>query len=312
MNALITLFLVATFNFVLFRVMPGDPARLMLRPEGFTAAAAAKLRAEFRLDDPLWKQFAYYWVDTGRLRFGVSFAQRRPVLNVVGERIVPTVLLTGTGIGLAALFGTFIGMLAGWRRGRWLDTGTTFVGVFLYSMPIFWLGMLGIMVFSVKLGWFPTGGWGDTAAMYPDWSSMVLDRLRHLVLPACTYAMVFFGQYLIVGRTSVVGVMNDDYVLTARAKGLSDNRVLWRHVVPNALLPTVTMLMMSLGAVIGGTVLTETVFNWPGMGRLIYDSVGQRDYPVLQAVFLLTCILVILFNLIADNAYYYLDPRVKA
>lgn len=311
-NAFLTLVLVASVNFILFRILPGDPARLLLPRESVSAEHIAALRHVFRLDEPLSSQFMHYWVDIARLRFGLSFTDGRSVVSVVGERIVPTLILVGSGTVVAALVGFSTGVFAGWRRNKRLDNWTSSAAVVLYSLPIFWLGILMILVFAVTLGWFPSGGMGDTRGMYSSWTAMAVDRVYHAVLPVTTYALAFIGQYHIIVRSSIIGVMNDDFVLTARAKGLLDSQVLRRHVVPNALLPTITILMINAGLVVSGAVLTETVFNWPGMGLLVYQSIMERNYPVMQAIFLFTSVVVVLANLGADILYYYLDPRVKA
>ncbi len=311
-NALLTIIVVTSFNFVLFRIMPGDPARLLLPKGRFQAGAIEKQRKIFRLDKPLWQQFGYYWYDTVRLEFGFSFKERRQVTEVVSERILPTVLLAGTGTLLATLIGYVTGVFAAWRRNSKYDVWTTNLGMFFYSMPTFWFGLLCIMLFSVYLGWFPVGRMLEPGATFDHWYQMVGSVLYHMILPVGTFAIAYVGEYHLIMRSSLTGVMKEDFVLTARAKGLSEGRVLWGHVVPNAMLPTVTIVMMNLGFVMSGTILTESIFNWPGLGLLAYESMMNRDYPVMQAVFLLSAVAVIIFNLIADLMYYYLDPRVKA
>ena len=312
LNALLTVVLIASFNFVLFRILPGDPARLLTPKGRFSMDALAKERALFHLDKPLWEQFAYYWKDTVRLKFGDSFAEKRPVAQVVGERIWPTVLLVGTGTIIATIVGLITGVIAGWRRNSRFDVITTNSGMVMYSMPTFWVCLIFIMIFATWLRWFPVGRMYEPGAVYSSWFSQLTALLHHLFLPAFTFAITYMGEYHLIVRSSLTGVMKEDYVLTARAKGLSDSNVLWRHVAPNAMLPTVTLIMMNIGFVLSGAILTEAVFNWPGLGLLSYDSMTHRDYPVMQAVFLLGSIAVILANLIADIMYYYLDPRVKA
>jgi len=304
--------MVASFNFVLFRILPGDPARLLLPRSRFQASAIEKQRKIFHLDQPLYKQFVFYWADTFKLQFGLSFAERRPVSNVVGERIMPTVLLVGSGTILATLIGYATGVFAAWRRNSTYDVLSTNLGMFFYSMPTFWFALLCIMVFSVKLGWFPVSRMTEPGVVYANWFNHLKAVLYHMILPVTTFAIAYVGEYHLIMRSSITGVMKDDFVLTARAKGLSENRVLWQHVVPNAMLPTVTIVMMNLGFVMSGAILTESVFNWPGLGLLSYESMVKRDYPVMQAVFLVASIAVILANLLADFMYYYLDPRVKS
>jgi len=318
MNAILTIVLVASFNFVLFRIMPGNPARLLL-PRGKVAASdIQRQKAAFHLDKPLAQQFVYYWADTLRLRFGYSFAQKRPVTTIIGERIWATIILAGLGTVLATIFGMAEGVVAGWRRGSRVDTITTDVSMVNYSMPTFWQCLLAIMLFSVALRWFPVGGESEPLQHFNMWGPVPLDLttaqtlLYHITLPVLMFALGYYGEYHLIMRSSLTGVMNEDYVLTARAKGLSGDTVLWRHVVPNALLPTVTLVMMNLGFIVSGAILVETVFNWPGIGLLSYEAMAERDYPVMQAVFLLGCVAVIVANLIADVMLYYIDPRVKA
>jgi peptide/nickel transport system permease protein len=311
-NALLTIALIASFNFVLFRILPGDPARLLVPKGRFSMDAMAKQRANFHLDKPMWEQFVYYWKDTVQLKFGDSFAQKRPVAQVVGERIWPTVILVGTGTVIATVVGLITGVFAGWRRNSKFDVITTNTGMVMYSMPTFWVCLIFIMIFATWLRWFPVGRMYDPGVVYTSWFSQFTALAHHLFLPAFTFAITYMGEYHLIVRSSLTGVMKEDYVLTARAKGLSDSNVLWKHVTPNAMLPTVTLVMMNIGFVLSGAILTEAVFNWPGLGLLSYDSMVQRDYPVMQAVFLLGSVAVIAANLIADIMYYYLDPRVKA
>lgn len=296
----------------MFRILPGDPARLLLPRGALEAGAVEQQREVLHLDRPLPQQFAYFWIDTVRLRFGQSFVDKRPVTEVVGERVVPTLLLVGVGELIAVLVGTLLGGLAGWRRGTKADVAITKLGIILYSMPMFWVGLLCIMVFSVWLGWFPSGGMREAGVTASDSLTGLSSLLHHLALPAVVFAVAYAGQYELIMRSSVIGVKNEDFVLTARGKGLSGLRVLRKHVVPNAWLPLATITMMHLGFVMSGAVLVETVFNWPGLGLLSYESLSSRDYPVLQGVFLLTAVAIVVTNLIADIMYYYLDPRVSS
>jgi peptide/nickel transport system permease protein len=318
LNALLTIILVASFNFALFRLMPGDPARLLLPKGKQPPEAVEKQRKVFNLDKPIWQQFVLYWGDTIQGEFGMSFSEKRPVSEVVAERVWPTVLLVGTGTVFATVIGMIMGVFAGWRRNGLYDVVSTNTGMVLYAMPTFWFGLLMIMLFATKLRWFPTGRMeepgSDMSMLGPiplDWDTAT-SLARHLFLPAFTFAIAYVGEYHLIMRQSITGVMKEDFALTARAKGLSENKVLWGHVVPNAMLPTVTIVMMNLGFVMSGAILAESVFNWPGLGLLSYDSMQKRDFPVMQAVFLIASVAVIVANLIADIMYYYLDPRVQA
>jgi len=317
-NAILTIVLVASFNFVLFRVMPGNPARLLLPRGKVSATDIERQKRAFHLDKPLPEQFVYYWADTVRLKFGYSFYQKRPVTTVIGERIWATIILCGLGTILATIFGMAEGVFAGWRRGSRFDSLSTDISMINYSMPTFWQCLLAIMFFSVALRWFPVGGEFEPLQHFHMWGPIPLDwstfqtLTYHITLPVLMFAVGYYGEYHLIMRSSITGVMNEDYVLTARAKGLHEDSVLWRHVVPNALLPTVTLVMMNLGFIVSGAILVETVFNWPGIGLLSYESMAERDYPVMQAVFLLGCVAVIVANLIADVMLCYIDPRVKA
>jgi peptide/nickel transport system permease protein len=317
-NALLTIVIVASFNFVLFRIMPGDPARLLTPKGKFSTDMIKQNEATFHLDQPMWKQFAYYWEDTAQLRFGMSFKERRPVSEIVAERIWPTIILCGLGTLLATLIGMIEGVIAGWRRGKATDVVTTDVSMVMYAMPTFWQCLLAIMFFSVALGWFPVGRMYQPLQHFHMWGPIPLDLttfttlVYHLTLPVIMFALGYYGEYHLIMRSSLTGVMNEDFVLTAYAKGLDKNAVLWRHVVPNALLPTITLVMMNLGFIVSGTILIESVFNWPGLGLLSYESMAALDYPVMQAVFLIGSVGVIVANLVADIMLYYVDPRVKA
>ena len=312
LNAILTIVLVACFNFLLFRILPGNPARLLLPKGHYSALAIQKQMKVFHLDRPLWEQFGYYWVDTLKGNFGDSYAQHQPVVQVVGRALVPTLVLVGIGTLFATAIGIVVGVIAGWRRNHAFDITATNIGMILYSMPTFWVGMLFILYFSVKLGWFPTGRMVDVGAVYSGFLDRAGAFFHHLFLPAFVFAITYAAEYELIMRSSITSVMKEDFTLTARAKGLSENKVLWRHVAPNAMLPSVTLVMMNFGFVLSGAILVETVFNWPGLGLLAYNSMLARDYPVMQAVFLIASVAVILFNLMADIMYYYLDPRVKA
>jgi peptide/nickel transport system permease protein len=317
-NAMLTIILVASFNFFLFRIMPGDPARMLVPKGKFDFNAIKAQRKVFHLDKPVWEQFIYYWSDTAQLHFGNSFAEKRPVTQIISERIWATIILCGLGTLLANALGMVEGVFAGWRRGQPFDVATTDTSMVMYAMPTFWQCLLAIMFFSVYLGWFPVGREYTPLQHFHmfgpiplDWSTFTT-LLYHITLPVSMFALGYYGEYHLIMRSSLTGVMKEDYVLTARAKGLKDNDVLWRHVVPNALLPTVTLVLMNLGFVVSGAILVESVFNWPGIGLLSYTAMTSYDYPVMQAVFMLGSVAVIVANLVADILLYYIDPRVKA
>ena len=316
LQALLTLGFVLVFNFFLFRVMPGDPAALLLRGTGaLSRATIEQLNEDLGLAQPLPQQFVTYVGDTLRGNFGRSLASGDEVSDVVGERIWPTVLLVGTSTIASAVIGLLIGIYGGWRRGRAFDLGSMGFSLVAYAMPEFWFGIMVLLAFAGGVGFFPaifpTGGY-ETAGADLTGFAHIVDVLNHLALPWITLTVAYLGEYALIMRSSILDVRGEDYVLAARAKGLRDRQVLWRHAVPNALLPTFTLTFLSLGFVFAGAITIEYVFSWPGLGQLTVTAIDDKDFPLLQALFLLFSGAVIVFNLIADLLYAYLDPRVRA
>jgi len=316
-QALLTLAFVVVFNFFLFRVMPGDPAALLLRGSAaFNPDTLEQVRVDLGLDRPLPAQFVTYLGDTLRLNLGDSFfARGRSVNTVIAERVWPTLLLVGTSTIASAIIGLVIGIYGGWRRGSAFDVGSLGFTLFVYSMPEFWFGILVLMAFAGGVGpfpaIFPTGGYETPAAGLTGLSHWV-DVLNHMVLPFFVLTVAYLGEYAIIMRNSLIDIMGDDFITTARAKGVREQQVLWRHAVPNALLPTMTLTILSLGFVFGGAITIEYVFSWPGLGWLTVQAIDAKDFPLLQGLFLLFSAAVILANLVADLLYAYLDPRVRA
>jgi peptide/nickel transport system permease protein len=312
--ALLTIGLIVLLNFVLFRAMPGSPERILLgRMPGVTAEVLEATRARWGLDEPLFPdQFVAYLQSTAQGDLGFSYAARgRPVTEVLAQRLGPTLLLFGLGELLAIFFGLLLGAYSGWRRGGVVDYVGNGLSLVLYSMPYFLLGMGLLLVFATGLGWFPTFGMVTAGATYAGPLEYLADLGSHLALPLATVALGLVGMYAILMRSSVIETLTEDYVTTARAMGLREDRVLRHHAIPNALLPTVTLVAINLGYVVAGAITVEVVFNWPGLGTLTVDALSARDYPVLQGVFLLLTIAVVFANLIADLVYGYLDPRVR-
>jgi peptide/nickel transport system permease protein len=309
LHAIGTLAFVLAFNFVLFRAI-GDPVELLTHSTlHLDPAEKAALREELGIDDPLPAQFVNYVGDSLRGEFGYSFITGRPVIESVAEKVWPTILLVGTATVLSTILGVLIGIRGAWRRGSAFDTGSLLGSLTLYSMPEGWLGMLLLILFTGLLGWLPAGGIESTDRLTG--LAHVLDVAKHLILPCLTLTLGYLGEFAIIMRSSLLEVMGEDFILTARAKGVRDKDVRRRHAVPNALLPTFTLAFYSIGFILGGAVLIEEVFSWPGLGQLTYAAIDSLDYPVIQAVFLLSSATVILFNLLADILYGYLDPRVK-
>ena len=311
LRAVVTLAFVVVFNFFLFRLLPGDPIGLYTRGRNMDAEQIAALRQE--LNRPIWEQFLTYvrnpfdpGIDSTR------FSQ--PVWELIGERIWPTLLLLGTAIVLASIIGIWIGIRAGWKPGSRFDKISTGTTLTLYSMPEFWLGMMLLIVLGVGAfglpGFFPVGGIsspGVDTSTPAGW----LNVLWHMFLPCLTITLIYLADYSLVMRASLIDERKQEYLMLARAKGMRDVLVRKRHAVPNALLPTITLIFLSLGFVVTGAITVETVFSWPGLGLLTYEALRGPDIPLLQAIFLLFSIAVIGANLIAELLYVVIDPRVR-
>jgi peptide/nickel transport system permease protein len=313
-QAVLTILAIVALNFVLFRMMPGSPERVLLRNQYLTQAKIAAVRAEWGLDKPVIPdQLVAYVQATARGDLGYSFFFRgTPVTDVIGQRFWPTMILIGLGELLSIVVGLLVGAYAGWRRGGLVDRIGSGVSLILYSMPYFVIGMPLILIFASGLGLFPTSGMLTIGAQYPSIVERLIDFGRHLVLPLTTVSLGLIGAYSIIMRSSIIETRSEDYVTTARAKGLTDGRVLRHHAFPNAMLPMVTIIAINLGYVVAGAITAEIVFNWPGLGTLTVDALASRDYPVLQGVFLLLSITVVLANLVADLVYGLLDPRIRS
>jgi peptide/nickel transport system permease protein len=309
LQAAATLAFVLAFNFVLFRAV-GDPVKLLVRSSlRLDPQEQALLREEFGIDDPLPQQFVNYLGDSLRGEFGYSFISGRPVIESITEKVWPTILLVGTATILSTVVGIMIGIKGAWSRGSAFDTTSLLGSLTLYSMPEGWLGMILLITFAGTLGWFPAGGIESSDQLTG--FAHILDLAWHLVLPCLTLTLGYIGEFAIIMRSSLLEVMGEDFVQTARAKGVRDKDIRRKHAVPNALLPTFTLAFYSVGFILGGAVLIEQVYSYPGLGQLTYQAIDRNDYPVIQAVFLLSSTTVILFNLLADILYGYLDPRVK-
>jgi peptide/nickel transport system permease protein len=309
LHAVSTLIFVLAFNFFLFRLI-GDPVTLLTRSSiHLDPKEQAALRDELGIGDPWPLQFVNYMGDTLTGELGQSFSSGRPVSQVIGSRLWPTVLLVGTATLLSTVVGIWMGIRGAWRRGSTFDTSSLLGSLVLYSMPEGWLGMMFIIVFVGSLGVFPANGYQSVEQLTG--LDHVADIAWHLFLPALTLTLGYIGDYVIIMRASLLEVMGEEFVLTARAKGVRDRDVRRRHAVPNALLPTFTLIFYSFGYVLGGAVIVETVFSWPGLGLLTFNSIDSLDYPVIQGVFLLFSGAVIGFNLLADLLYGYIDPRVR-
>jgi ABC-type dipeptide/oligopeptide/nickel transport system permease component len=309
--AFVTIFVAITLNFVLFRAVPGD-AVSALRCRQCTAAFKEIQRKELGLDKPLYQQYWLYLVGLAHGDMGNSLRSEKPVMGELWEPIKNTMPMIFLGTLFSIVFGTITGVLSAWRRDTALDRTGLYTALGFYSMPTQWLGLLMILFVA---GWLslPTSGIRDpTLGILGDasWTTVAVDRLKHMFLPALTLGLVLYGDYALITRSAMLETLGEDYVLTARAKGLSNFRIVRTHGFRNALLPIVTLIALSLGFIIGGAITIEYVFSYPGIGLATVEAIDQRDWPVLQAIFLLLTFSVIFFNLIADLLYVKIDPRV--
>jgi peptide/nickel transport system permease protein len=301
---------IAVFNFMLLQFAPGDAADVLAgEAGGATPEYVAELKSRFGLDQPLPVQLGKYLWNIARLDLGFSFRHNMPVVDLILSRLPATLLLMVAAIVLAFGLGVFLGVTAARNVNRPLDTIISVGALLAYATPIFWIGLMMILLFSVQLGWLPSGGLRTIGADLRG-GAYALDVARHLVLPACALSLFFMALYTRLMRASMLEVYALDYVITARAKGLSERKIAYIHVLRNALLPMVTMLGMQVGSMLGGSVLVETVFGWPGLGRLAFEAVFQRDNNLLLGILLLSSVLVVIVNISVDLLYARLDPRI--
>jgi peptide/nickel transport system permease protein len=309
-KALLVVVGVTILTFLLIRMAPGDPAVVMAGEAGATDERyLAELRRDFGLDKPVPVQLWVYLKSVASLDLGYSYRQRQPVFELIAERLPATLLLTGSAFLAALLLGVLLGAVAASRPGGWLDTGVTVVAIGFYATPVFWVGLMFVLVFSVQLNWLPAFGMESLGANLQG-AVRTADVARHLILPAGTLALFYTAVYARMTRASMLEVSEMDFVKTARAKGLPNGRILRAHVLRNAMLPVMTLAGIQAGQLVGGSIVVETVFSWPGIGRLAFESLIGRDYSVLLGVFLFTAIVVVGINLITDLAYGLVDPRI--
>lgn len=310
---LVTFFIILTLLFVLFRLAPGDPVAMMTDPM-MSEEEISVLKRQLGLDLPLHEQYLVYLWNFVRGEFGNSFYYRRPVVEILADRLPKTILLFTTATILYAFAGISWGKVLAWRRSSLLDTTVSFVGLFTHTFFLPWLALIVIWIFAYQLGWFPLNAM-ITPELWLDpevgWIRRVLDVVHHMVLPMGVLFLTHFGGYTLVMRSTMLETLREDYILTARAKGLPERTIRNRHAAPNASLPVVTSLGLSLAFSINGGALTETIFSWPGLGRELVFSVSNGDYPLAQAAFLLIAGFVLLANLVVDVIYAYLDPRIR-
>ena len=325
-----TILFVLVLNFFLFRVLPGDPARAGVHDPRLKKDAIEALRIRFGLDKPVINcfdslnpikvgdcgvnpfetQFFIYMRNLTQGDMGISFHTNRPVFDILKERLWNTILLIGAGQILSIIIGVIFGIFAAWKARTAIDYGALITGLLAWSLPTFWLGI--ILLFWGSNNGFPIGGKVTPGIGSYPFLYQLGDIARHMILPTLTYTIVYMGEYLLLMRSSLLDVLAEDYILTAKAKGLSTFQILKDHALKNAMLPIVTIIAINLGFTVAGAIQIETVFSWPGLGGAIFESVGRRDFPVLQGAFLLIAISVIIANLIADLTYSFLDPRIQS
>ncbi len=328
--ALLTILFVITLNFFLFRVLPGDPARAGVRDPRLTREAIEAIRVSFGLDkpvincfqslnpvelgdcfvNPLETQFFIYVGNLLQGELGISYHTKRPVADMLMEMLWNTLLLIGLGQILAIILGMSLGVLAAWKARTAVDHTALLFSLAAWSLPTFWLGIILLFIGSSYWG-LPIGGRITPGVVYNTSIERWLDIGNHLILPTLTYTIVFLGEYMLIMRSTLLDVLSEDYILTAKAKGIGTFQILKDHALRNAMLPMVTIIALNLGFTVTGAIQIETVFSWPGLGGAIFTAVNRRDYPMLQGAFLLIAVSVIIANLAADLFYSYLDPRVE-
>jgi peptide/nickel transport system permease protein len=310
--SVVTILVVFVINFLLFRVLPGDPIRSVIgRNIRISAETQQALREQFGLDKPIFPDQLLdtfgQWV---RGNLGISWSLRRPVSEVLMSKLWNTVILIGLGQILAIILGVILGLLAGWKRKTAIDVGALTFSLVAWAIPTFWLGIILLAAGSTWFG-FPTAGIVSPANTGKPLITVLPDLAHHLFLPTLTLTILYLGEYMLIMRSSILEVLSEDYILTAKAKGLSDWQVLWRHALRNAMLPIVTLIALNLGFTVAGAIYIETVFSYDGLGKLFQTALTKQDYPLLQGAFILLAVSVIIANLAADLLYVVLDPRVK-
>lgn len=327
--SLLTVIFVIVLNFFLFRILPGDPARQGIRDPRLTQESIEAIRVRFGLDKPVINciqtinpfkfgdcnvnpfdtQFFIYVKNLAVGEMGISFYYNRPVSDVLWERLWNTLILIGGGQIFAIIIGVLFGVFAAWKARTAIDYGALITGLAAWSLPTFWLGIL--LLFWGSSHGFPLGGISTPGISSYPFPTRMVDLFRHLFLPTLTYTVVYMGEYMLIMRSSLLDVLAEDYILTAKAKGLSTFQILMDHALKNGLLPLVTLIAINLGYTVAGVIQIEAVFSWPGLGGALFDAVARRDFPMLQGGFLLIAISVVIANFCADLTYSYLDPRVQ-
>jgi len=302
---------IVVINFLLLQLAEGDAVDVLAGEAGSaTPEYMAELRAKFGLDQPVYVQLLVYLKNMAFLDLGYSFRHDMPVIELILDRLGPTLILMSTTIFLSVGVGSLLGLLAATGLNTWRDNLISVLALVSYATPLFWVGLMLIVVFSIHLGWFPTSGMETIGAFYEGWDR-VLNIAHHLVLPAVTLSLFYLALYARLMRASMLEQSGMDYVVTARAKGLTRRAITFRHILRNALLPVVTMAGVQVGSIIGGSVVVESVFAWPGLGLLAFEALFSRDLNLLLGIFFISACLVVLVNLLVDLIYGLLDPRIE-
>jgi len=311
LKSVVVILAIVVCNFLLIHAAPGDPAMVMAGQSGSADPQyMEQLRRQFGLDRPLVEQLWIYLKGVLHLDLGFSHRQQAGVAQLILDRLPATLLLTGAAFAIAITGGVTLGALAARRVGTWADSVITVIALAFYATPLFWVGLMLVLLFSVHLEWLPSFGMTDPGLNLEGFA-LWLDVAKHLVLPAVTLGLFYLAVYARLTRATMLEVADQDFVKTARAKGVPEGRVLRAHVLRNALLPVITFAGIQAGQLVGGSILVETVFAWPGIGRLAFEALLARDYQVLMGVFFITSVMVVLFNLLTDLLYALVDPRVE-
>ncbi|ACL11192.1 ABC-type dipeptide/oligopeptide/nickel transport system, permease component [Desulfurococcus amylolyticus 1221n] len=309
-SSVLSIFILLSISFILFRLLPGDPISLMFRDPRLTQDQLAYLREKFGLNKPLWEQYFIYLWNTVRGDLGISFYYKQPVTEILLERIVNTLMLLIPATIVSILLGVLTGVVSAWRHGSLVDKVVSGSALVLYTLPTYWLGGLLILA-SINYLHLPVTGMRDYGVHYSSMLEHLYDLASHMILPFITLVLVNYGGFTLLVRASMLDVLGEDYIRTYYAVGFREGRILFKYGLKNAMLPTLTAISIAIATSVSGAVLTETIFAWPGIGRLIYEAVYNRDYPLLQGAFLVIAVSVVLANLIADLLYGLIDPRVR-
>jgi len=304
---------VLTLNFIIFALMPGDPTVVFAATGKLNEDQIKEVIERFGLTQNIWVRYTKYLTNMLTFQLGYSFFSQRPVQEDMMVRLPNTLLLVGLSSILSMIFGIILGVYAAYKRGSIFDTASVFVSLTTYAFPSFWMGMIFLLIFSYWLGWFPSAGSmpREWAISPPNLMELIIGRMQYLILPLAVLTLFMYGGYLLLTRACMLETLTEDYIVTARAKGIKERKVLFKHALKNASLPLITSAALTFGFLLTGAIITEQVFTYPGMGQWLWQAITQADYPVLQAVFYIIALCVIIANFIADLMYGIIDPRIK-